>query len=53
ENPCICPPSFPVCTCGRKPKGKIITKKPITASERELEENQRSQSAKLRIFEKI
>ena len=53
ENPCVCPPSFPVCTCGRKPKGKIITKKPITASERELEENQRSQSAKLRIFEKI
>ena len=53
ENPCICPPSFPVCTCGRLPKGKIITKKPITASERELEENQRSQSAKLRIFEKI
>ena len=53
ENPCICPPSFPVCTCGRLPKGKIITKKPITASEGELEENQRSQSAKLRIFEKI
>ncbi len=52
ENPCICPPSFPVCTCGRKPKGKIITKKPITASEGELEENTRSQSAKLRIFEK-
>ena len=53
ENPCICPPSFPVCTCGRLPKGKIITKKPITASEEELSENQRSQSAKLRIFEKI
>ncbi|MBO4310723.1 MAG: 16S rRNA (cytosine(1402)-N(4))-methyltransferase RsmH [Lachnospiraceae bacterium] len=52
ENSCICPPSFPVCTCGRKPKGKIITKKPITASEGELEENTRSQSAKLRIFEK-
>ena len=52
ENPCICPPDFPVCTCGRKSKGKIITRKPITASERELEENSRSQSAKLRIFEK-
>ena len=53
ENPCICPPSFPVCTCGRIPKGKVITRKPITASEEELEENSRSQSAKLRIFEKI
>lgn len=53
ENPCICPPNFPVCTCGRKPKGKVITRKPITASEEELEENSRSQSAKLRIFEKI
>ena len=53
ENPCICPPIFPVCTCGRKPKGKVITRKPITASEEELEENSRSQSAKLRIFEKI
>jgi len=53
ENPCICPPNFPVCTCGRKPKGKVITRKPITASEEELGENSRSQSAKLRIFEKI
>ncbi len=53
ENPCICPPNFPVCTCGRKPKGKVITRKPITASEEELSQNSRSQSAKLRIFEKI
>ena len=53
ENPCICPPNFPVCTCGRKPKGKVITRKPITASEEELLQNSRSQSAKLRIFEKI
>ena len=53
ENPCICPPSFPVCTCGRKPKGIVITKKPILPSEEELEVNPRSKSAKLRIFEKI
>ena len=52
ENPCICPPSFPVCTCNRKPKGKIINKKPILPSAEELEENSRSHSAKLRIFEK-
>ena len=53
ENPCTCPPDFPVCVCGKKPKGKNITRKPITASEEELEANSRSQSAKLRIFEKI
>ncbi len=53
ENPCICPPEFPVCTCGRKPKGRVITRKPIVPGERELEENKRSQSAKLRVFEKI
>lgn len=53
ENPCICPPSFPICTCGRKPKGRIINKKPILPSKEELEENSRSHSAKLRIFEKI
>ncbi len=52
ENPCICPPSFPVCTCGRVSKGKIITKKPILPSEQELAENKRSKSAKLRVFEK-
>lgn len=52
ENPCICPPNFPVCTCGRKSKGRIINKKPILPSNEELEQNSRSHSAKLRIFEK-
>ena len=53
ENPCRCPSSFPVCVCGKKPEIKIITKKPITASEAELEENSRSKCAKLRIAERI
>ncbi len=53
EDPCICPPDFPVCTCGRKSKGKVITRKPILPGEKELSENKRSQSAKLRVFEKI
>jgi len=52
ENPCTCPPSFPVCMCGKKSKGKVITRKPILPSEEELEMNSRSKSAKLRIFEK-
>ncbi len=52
ENPCICPPEFPVCVCGRKPLGRNVTRKPILPSERELEENSRSRSAKLRVFEK-
>lgn len=52
ENPCICPPEFPVCTCGRKSKGRVITRKPILPSEEELKENRRSESAKLRIFER-
>lgn len=52
ENPCICPPDFPVCVCGRKPKGRIITKKPVLPSEEEIEENSRSKSAKLRVFER-
>ncbi len=52
EKPCICPPEFPVCTCGRKSKGRVITRKPILPSAEELSENRRSQSAKLRIFEK-
>ena len=51
ENPCTCPPEFPVCVCGKKSKGSIITKKPILPSEEELEYNSRSKSAKLRIFE--
>ncbi|MBP3234027.1 MAG: 16S rRNA (cytosine(1402)-N(4))-methyltransferase RsmH [Eubacterium sp.] len=53
ENPCICPPEFPVCTCGRKSKGKVITRKPIVADEKELEINPRSSSAKLRVFERV
>lgn len=53
ENPCTCPPDFPVCVCGKRPKGKVITKKPMLPSEREQEENSRSQSAKLRVFERI
>ena len=52
ENPCTCPPNFPVCVCGAKSKGKVITRKPIAPSEKELSENNRSKSAKLRIFEK-
>lgn len=50
---CICPPEFPVCVCGRTPRAKIITKKPIEPTEYELSANQRSHSAKLRIIEKI
>lgn len=52
ENPCTCPPEFPVCVCGKKSKGKVITKKPILPSEEELEENSRSKSAKLRVFQR-
>ena len=52
ENPCICPPDFPICTCGRVSKGKVITRKPIVPTEKELEENSRSKSAKLRVFER-
>ncbi len=50
---CTCPPNFPVCVCGNKPKVKLITRKPITASSQELEENPRSRSAKLRICERL
>ena len=52
ENPCTCPPNFPVCVCGKIPKGKVITRKPIIASGEEMEVNPRSQSAKLRVFER-
>ena len=52
ENPCICPPEFPVCTCGKESKGKVISRKPILPSAKELEENSRSKSAKLRVFER-
>lgn len=53
ENPCTCPPEFPVCVCGKKPLAKVITRKPILPSKEELEENHRSRSAKLRILERI
>lgn len=53
EDPCTCPKNFPVCVCGKKSKGKVITRKPILPSEYELEHNSRSKSAKLRVFEKI
>lgn len=52
ENPCTCPPDFPVCMCGKKSKGRVVTRKPILPSEEELSENKRSKSAKLRVFEK-
>lgn len=53
ESPCICPPEFPVCICGKKSQGTVITKKPILPGGFELDENSRSKSAKLRVFEKI
>lgn len=53
QNPCTCPPEFPVCVCGRTSKGKVITSKPILPGEEEQKDNSRSKSAKLRIFEKI
>lgn len=52
ENPCTCPPEFPVCVCGKQPLGSVITKKPVLPDIKELEENSRSKSAKLRVFEK-
>ena len=52
EKPCICPPDFPVCVCGRIPLGKVITRKPIVPDEEELRGNPRAKSAKLRIFER-
>ena len=52
ENPCTCPSDFPVCVCGKKSKGKVITRKPILPTTAEQEENPRSKSAKLRIFER-
>ena len=53
ENPCVCPPDFPACVCGRTSKGKVITRKPIIPTERETEENKRSKSSKLRVFERV
>lgn len=52
QDPCTCPPDFPVCVCGKRSKGTVITKKPIIPTEEEMGENSRSKSAKLRIFEK-
>lgn len=52
ENPCICPSHFPVCVCGQTSKGSVVSRKPILPTEMELEENSRSKSAKLRIFER-
>lgn len=53
ENPCTCPPSFPICTCGKRSKGTMLTRKPVIPTEKEMEENPRSKSSKLRVFEKI
>lgn len=52
ENPCTCPPDFPVCVCGQVSRGRVITRKPILPSTEELENNKRAKSAKLRVFEK-
>ena len=52
ENPCICPPEFPVCTCGRASLGRVVTRRAVIPSEKEIGENRRSKSAKLRIFER-
>ncbi len=51
ENPCVCPPEFPVCVCGKKPFGRVLTRKPILPGKEELEQNPRARSAKLRVFE--
>ena len=52
ESPCVCPPDFPGCMCGKKSKGIVITRKPIVPSEEEIEENKRAKSSKLRVFER-
>ena len=52
ENPCVCPPNLPVCVCGKKSKGKVVTRKPIIPADEEIEENKRSKSSKLRVFER-
>lgn len=53
ENPCTCPPEFPVCVCGKTSKGKVVTRKPILPGKEELEANSRSKSAKLRVFARL
>ena len=52
ENPCTCPPDFPVCVCGKTSMGRVITRKPILPDEEEIAVNKRSKSAKLRVFER-
>ena len=52
EHPCTCPPEFPVCVCGKKPKGFVVTRKPIVPTEEEIEANRRAKSSKLRVFER-
>lgn len=53
ENPCTCPPDFPVCVCGKASRGKVVTRKPILPTEDEIVQNSRSKSAKLRVFKRI
>ena len=53
ENPCTCPPDFPVCVCGKVSKGRVITRKPVVPLEEEINGNKRSKSSKLRVFERI
>ena len=52
ENPCVCPPNLPICVGGKKSKGKVVTRKPIVPDDQEIEENKRSKSSKLRVFER-
>ena len=52
ENPCTCPPEFPVCVCGKKPRVRLVTRKPSVSGAAELGENSRARSAKLRVVEK-
>lgn len=53
EDPCTCPPSFPACVCGKVPKGRVITRKPVVPTDEEINENSRSKSSKLRVFERV
>lgn len=53
ENHCTCPPSFPACVCGKVPKGRVITRKPVVPTDEEINENSRSKSSKLRVFERV
>ena len=53
ENPCTCPPSFPACVCGKVPKGRVITRNPVVPTDEEINENSRSKSSKLRVFERV